>query len=330
MRTALVAAIIVGGSLVAGTSSAGQSHYLLARAFNNFVDSKAIVPPDLTGRVEATHGLGVAGVNPANFLNRAEASTDSGHLAIASTATRPSGDPSIVSPIDWNLAARFEEQIDPGTATGLAIDFVFTASGSLTSAQPMAVKLSGVIALDGCRYLLSREITPGMSADLVAVGNCSARGMTATGNASGVSIRATELRKGMSLEAQVDAVFSYSGGFEGTLSVNAAADVRVQGVGGVPVFVSPTFGSKAGRTPPITSDAGTSGGTSGSSGTSGTSGTPDDAGAGSSGSSSSGGGDSGGCTTATNGAPPTGSSLASVGLIIGAALLVQRSRRRRR
>ena len=330
MRTGFVAAVVVCSSFVAGAASAGQSHYLLARPFNQFTNSKSVSPPDLTGYIESDYGLGVAGANPANIQNHAEVSSDAGYVLLASQASRPIGDPSIVNPIDWTLASRFEEHIDPGTATGLSVSYAFSASGMLTTTIPMIIKLSGTIVLDGCQYHFERVIRPGAFGDLTQTDGCVGKpGFTASGGPSGVTITATQLRKAMNLEAQVDAVFSYSGGFTGSFGLNVKGNVNVAGVGGTPVFKSPTFGSKA--TPPVVGDGGTSGGTSGASGgTSGTSGTSggtnDDAGAGS----SSGGGDSGGCTTATNDAPATGSTLASVGLVLGAALIAQRIRRRRR
>lgn len=328
MRSAVTAAILVCSSVVAATANAGQSHYLLARSFDQFTDSKSISPPDLTSFVEATHNEGVSG-GPTSILNHAEVNTESGSLVLTSTAGKMVGASGNVSPADWKLAARFEEHIDPGTATGLSVSFAFDSSGMLTTTIPMTIQLSGQIVLDGCRISFERKILPGVINDLTKVENCSnQRGITVGGGTSGVTIQATELRKAMNLEAQIDAVFNYSGSFTGTFAVNVKGNVRVDGVGGTLAFKSPTFGSKASGMPPVTGDAGTSGGTSGSSGASGTSGsTGDDGGAGS----SSGGGDSGGCTTAPNGgASNMGTSAASFGLVVAAGVLVQRLRRRRR
>jgi hypothetical protein len=62
MHVGIVAASVSCASLLAVNAHAGQSHYLLVRAGNQFTN-QVVALPDLTPFVEATYQEGVAGVN---------------------------------------------------------------------------------------------------------------------------------------------------------------------------------------------------------------------------------------------------------------------------
>lgn len=329
MRSGIAIGTFVCASILAANAHAGQSHYLLARALNQFTASKSVAQPDLTPFVEASHEEGVAGVNPVVVNNHAEVNTDNGFMLVRSSATQPPGGGGTLDPMNWDLAARMEEGISAGSQkpTGARVTFDISLTGKITNATAASMKMSAVLNVNGCQILFTRTTTStGAPATDNTINNCTTPGYTATGGAGALAIDVANFGSGLALEAQLDIEFSIAGAFAGQIdSALLTGTVRVQGIGGTVVGKSPTFGTKtAGGDAGV---PGTDGGSSGSSGSSGTSGAPADAGTSSGAPADPGASDDGGGCNAGAASPVT-STFAGVGFAIAAAALARRARRR--
>jgi hypothetical protein len=266
IRVGLVAASVMCLSLIATNAHASGSHTLLARAHNN--TSKLVSFPELTTFVEATHEQGVGGVND-HIHNHAEVDSDTGHLLATVQAIQTNGATGTIQPNSWNVGATLEENViysvkagGASSASGLRGWLALPAStGTISHIEGMTMTLSAKLSIDECQVGATRTISypkggPMTASDLVENVSCPAgQGRVARLENSALYVEVPNFGKVAPIVASVSIGFNYAGGFQGTIDGGITGDLKLEGIGGVPEFTSPTFGTKApGAAPPPSSN----------------------------------------------------------------------------
>lgn len=328
--------------LATRTAGAGQSHYLLAKAFNNFLNNKVVMPPDLTPTAEATYEVGIGG-DPVHVANHALVDSDQGLLLLTSQATQQLGLTQI-APADWTLAVRLEESAKLGTPapSSIRVTLLLDMSGmvgGLTGIHQLAT-----LDVNGCSTSVSRDLSMTGATNLVSIGGCNLAAIQGRVEGSAIIVDLQNPKfSALLIEAQIDETISYAGAFSGQFETFERGQLKIETAGGSLIFKSPTFLTKAegagdGGAPTTNTDAGgadagvTDGGASdaaaGADDATGAGGAAGDA-AGGGDAASAGGGGGGGCSVGASSPRPANRWPAGFAGILGAAALALRARRRR-
>jgi hypothetical protein len=239
-------------TLAAGAADAQNSHYLLARAGNQFQSESTFDPND--DHVEKLFQLGVGGVNPSFFSHLASTDSASGVMTLSSgfSSLGGAGDPIQPSP-DPRSVALIEQAIDPGATTAedvtVTATLVWDGAGSLTSGSGDVDGgfVAALLDIDGCRvYLERRFYSNGTSSDDAPVDSCTSPTGSVSGGPGALSVTVTRPAASISsgtrfyLETQLEAEANFLEYFDsGQWSASAALSVEVTGA--AYSFESPTF-----------------------------------------------------------------------------------------
>ncbi|MFO0671512.1 MAG: hypothetical protein U0235_18095 [Polyangiaceae bacterium] len=243
--------VALGASTLTVLTSANAfalEHYLLARTATSF-QGAAVSAPDLTPFVEHTYEVGVGGVDPASVHNHSQVGSDSGHFVVTMQAAQKSGTVTI-DPKGWAPATRLEETFHKpagSTVTSVRASFTTVAGATLTSASPMTFKANATLDVNGCRLYLSRTTTTTTAVPDELIDNCAGNvnAITASRQGDALVIEVKVTGSTVNVQAQLDVVANYGGGFVGSIDANATGDLVVQAIGGTLTPASPTFGSTA-------------------------------------------------------------------------------------